>query len=420
MNKREFIRNMALAGLALPLSATGLDRFNKKYSAYAAPALASEEDYWLSLRQQYMLKPEYINLENGYYSIMPESTLSAYVEHVKKMNMDGSYYMRTRMGNDKQETRQLMADFLDCPAEEVIITRNTTESIDTVISGTDWKKGDEIIFALQDYGSVQDMFKQQARRYGTKNVIVSIPNIPLSDDEIVALYKNAMTPKTRLISLSHMINITGQILPVKKICGMAHRSGVKVLVDGAHAVGHFEFRIRDLDCDYYASSLHKWMGAPLGAGLLYVKKEHIPALWPLFGDSNFADNDIRKLNHTGTQPMHVELAIRNAIEFHNAIGTRRKEERLRYLQNYWTSKVRNVKGIRLNTPSDPARCCGIANAGIIKMKPAETARILFDKYRIWTVAIDSINVQGVRVTPHVFTTTQELDMLVSALLEISA
>lgn len=422
MQKREFIKTITLAGLAMPLAHSAVAKTWSKYKDYGATALAEEEEFWEVMREAYQLKIDYINLENGYYSMMPKATMDAYISELKELNIQASYYMRTQLTADKLAVRQLLADFLHCPVEELIVTRNTTESLDTVISGMDWKAGDEAIMALQDYGSILDMFKQQAKRYGIVNKMISVPNHPKSDDEIVSLYEKEITPKTRLIMVSHMINITGQILPIKKICDMAHRHGVKVLVDGAHAIAHIDFNITDLGCDYYGSSLHKWLGVPLGAGLLYVKKDNIAGIWPLFADSSYAVDDIRKLNHTGTHPMHIELSIKHAIRFHDHIGSRRKEERLRYLQHYWTSQVRAIPGIVLNTPTDQKRCCGIANVGIAKLKPAVMAKTLLDKYHIWTVAIDNAtaNVQGCRITPHVFTTIQELDQLVLALKEMNA
>jgi len=265
-----------------------------------------------------------------------------------------------------------------------------------------------------------DMFKQQAKRFGIENKIISIPLHPKNDDEIVNLYENAITTRTKLIMICHMINITGQILPVKKICDMAHSKGVEVMVDGAHAVSHIEFKISELNCDYYGSSLHKWLGVPLGAGILYVNKTKIKSVWPLFGEFGYTEGDIRKLNHTGTISVASDIAINHAIDYNKAIGIKRKEERLRFLQNYWTSKIKDVKKINLNTPTDPLRSCGIANVGIEEIKPADLAKILLDKYKIWTVAIDSSNVHGVRVTPHIYTTTNELDKFVIALKEIAA
>jgi selenocysteine lyase/cysteine desulfurase len=267
----------------------------------------------------------------------------------------------------------------------------------------------------QDYGAMLDMFRQQARRYGIVNRVLDLPMDPRSDDEVVRLYESALTPRTRLLMICHMVNITGHILPVARIGEMARRHGVPVVVDGAHAFAHLDFRIPDLGCDYYAASLHKWLGTPLGAGILWVKRERIAPLWPLYGDAGVPDDDIRKLNHTGTHPVHTDLAIHDALDFHLAIGIQRKEARLRFLQRYWTDQVRGRPGIVLNTPSDPARSCAIANVGVEGLAPADLARALFERYRIYTVAIDSAGVRGVRVTPQLYTTTAELDALVRAL-----
>ncbi|MDL5047092.1 aminotransferase class V-fold PLP-dependent enzyme [Oscillatoria amoena NRMC-F 0135] len=232
------------------------------------------------------------------------------------------------------------------------------------------------------------------------------------------LYEQAITPKTKLLMVCHMINITGQILPVRKICDMAHRKNVKVMVDGAHAFAHFKFSIPDLGCDFYGSSLHKWLSVPLGAGILYVKKEHINSIWPVFAPFDDTTDDIYRLNNVGTHPVHTILAINNSIDYYEKIGAERKEARLRYLQNYWTSKVRNLPHIVVNTPADQTRCCGIANVGVKGMKPKDLAETLMTKYKIYTVAIDSANVHGCRITPNIYTTTQELDTFVKALAEL--
>jgi selenocysteine lyase/cysteine desulfurase len=276
--------------------------------------------------------------------------------------------------------------------------------------------------AEQDYGHMLAQFSLMARRYGVVIKLVSVPSDPRSDDEIVQLYAGVVGPRTRLLMVSHVINVTGQILPVRKIADMAHARGVDVLVDGAHAFAHFDFTIPDLGCDYYGASLHKWLGCPLGTGLLYVRRDKIAALWPIFGDWRMTDDqDIMKLNHTGTHPVHTDLAITHAIAFHEMIGTRRKEARLRYLQNYWTSKVRALPNVIMNTPADPARSCAIANVGVRGVTPAALARTLFEKFKIWTNAVDSdaAGVHGVRVTPHVFILPKELDVLVKAITEIA-
>jgi selenocysteine lyase/cysteine desulfurase len=417
MNKRDFIKKLGGTALLTTGFLTQTENMFAGVSHRSPHELAADEDFWAMVRSGYRLKPDYINLENGYYCIVPQETLNRFINRVKDINFQGSWYMRNHRFDDNLEIRKKLAKLVGATAEEVVLTRNTTESLDTVISGYDWKPADEAVMALQDYGAMLDMFKFQARRYGLVNKRVSIPLHPKDDEEIVSLYENAITPNTRLLMVSHMVNITGQILPIKKITDMAHRHKVDVLVDGAHCVGHFEYKIPDLNADYYGSSLHKWLSVPLGAGLLYVKKDKIAQLWQLFGDTAFADDDIRKLNHTGTVPVHTDLAVQDAIDFYEMIGPARKEARLRYLQNYWTSKVRDLPHIDLNTPADPARACGIANVGIKGMKPADLAKTLLEKYKIFTVAIDYANVHGCRITPNVYTSVEELDIFVNALKE---
>ncbi|MEO1653222.1 MAG: aminotransferase class V-fold PLP-dependent enzyme, partial [Bacteroidota bacterium] len=292
------------------------------------------------------------------------------------------------------------------------------ESLDTVIGGFPWKKGDEAVMALQDYGAMLDMFELVSQRYGVVNKKVSLPNHPQSDEEIVSLYEKALSPKTRLLMVCHLVNITGQVLPIKKIVDMAHRRGVEVMVDGAHAFAHIRFSVKDLGCDYYGASLHKWLSAPLGAGILYVKKEKVPQLWPLFAEMWRKKADIRRLNHTGTHPVATDLAIHNAIDYYEFLGAERKEKRLKYLQSYWTSQVRDWDHIEVNTPSDPQRHGAIANVAVKGIPPRELSKTLLEKYRIWTVAIDRPGVQGVRITPNVYTRLQELDALIAALKDL--
>ena len=420
MKKRDFLKNMSLAVLGAPLYGSTLASCIEDTANTTAKQLASKEDFWLKVRQDYKLKPDYINLESGYYNIIPQPTLNAMIEHAKLVNYQGSYYMRTVQWENKKRMTEKLAAIVGSTAKNVIITRNTTESLDMVIKGMDWDEGDEAVYAEQDYGAMKVMFEQVSKRFGTKNVVVSVPNHPKSDEEIVELYARAITPKTKLLMVCHMINITGHILPIKKICRMAHSKGVQVMVDGAHCVGHFRFNIEDLECDYYGSSLHKWLAVPLGTGLLYVKDEHIDTLWPLLAEHHREPGDISRLNHIGTHPVHHDLTIENAIEYYNMLEAERKEERLRYLQEYWSSKVRSHPNIVLNTPEESHRACGIANVGIKGMKPGEMAKRLLDEFQIFTVAINNTNVKGCRITPNVFTTTEELDIFVNALKEMAA
>ncbi len=420
MKKREFIKKASLAVLGSTFYSSALAKNLSHFSHNDPEKLATEEDFWLKVRQDYKLKPDYINLENGYYNIIPTPTLEALKKNIDLVNYEGSHYMRTVQWDNKDRMVQKVSKIINAKPQNVILTRNTTESLNMVIKGMSWQKGDEAVYAVQDYGAMKNMFDQVSRRFGTVNKIISIPNHPASDEEIVALYEKAITPKTKLLMVCHMINITGHILPIKKICQMAHKKGVKVMVDGAHCVGHFEFDINDLECDYYGTSLHKWLAVPLGTGLLYVADTEIDGLWPLFAEEPTETGDIKRLNHTGTIPVYHDLSIEAAIDYYNVLGGKRKEARLRYLQEYWTSKVRGHKNIVVNTPKESHRACGIANVGIKGMKPHEMAKRLLDEHKVFTVGIDNANVQGCRVTPNVFTTIEELDIFVASLKKMSA
>ncbi len=419
MNKRNFLKKTALAAVGFPFYAGAASDIFSINENQTDIAVLKDDDFWAKIRSDYQLKNDYINLESGYYNIIPKPTLKSLYEHIEMVNNEGAYYMRRVQWENKKRVTARLAEVVGCSPKNLIITRNTTESLDMVIKGMHWKEGDEAVFAQQDYGAMKDMFAQVARRYGIENTIVSVPNHPKSDDELINLYAKAITPKTKLLMICHMINITGQILPVRKICEMAHSKGVQVMVDGAHCIGHIQVDVDALGCDYYGSSLHKWVAAPLGTGMLYVKSEHIDNLWPIFAESERDPGDITRLNHTGTHPVYHDLCIEQALAYYQAIGPERKEKRLRYLQEYWTTKVRSYPKIIINTPKDSQRACAIANVGIQGMKPSIMAKRLLDDYKIFTVAIDNTNVQGCRITPNVFTTTEELDTFVKALISLA-
>lgn len=419
MDKRTFISSLPVIGAGIIQTLKHLDDLNLKYQHVTPTALAKDESYWDEIRRGYRLKPDYINLENGYYCITPKETLENLIEHIRHVNYEGSKYMRTVQWDNKAKAADAVAKVIGATKEEVIITRNTTESLDTIIGGFPWEKGDEAVMANQDYGAMLQMFEQVEKRNGIKCVTIDVPMHPQSDQEIVDVYESAITDRTKFLMICHMVNITGHILPVRKICDMAHARGVEVMVDGAHAYSHINFDINDLDCDYYGASLHKWLSTPLGAGMLYVNKKHIDKIWPLMAEWHREPGDISRLNHTGTHPVYTDLAILNALDYQNRIGLDRKEARLRFLQRYWSDQVRDVDGIRLNTPKDIHRSCGIANVGIEGMKPKDMAKKLLDDYQIWTVAIDGVGVHGCRITPNVYTTLDELDVFVDALREMA-
>jgi selenocysteine lyase/cysteine desulfurase len=423
MEKRVFLKNMALlTGYA------GTGGYSKKiqglldYAKLKSPKdLADDEVYWSQYRKLYRLKYEYINLESGYYNILPEEILEQYIQHIREVNLQGAYYMRTAQVANREKATSQVAELMGCSVKELTLTRNTTESLDMIIGGYPWKSGDEAVMAQQDYPAMLDMFKMVSKRFGVKNTVISLPLDPVSDDEILDLYARAITPKTKLLLISHVVNISGQVMPVKKICQMAHEKGVEVMVDGAHAVAQLIYSLPELGCDYYGASLHKWLAVPLGVGILYVKKEKIAKIWPLIAEAEFPEEefDIKRLSHLGTHPVHAHLAITQSIEFYKKMGPENKWARLHYLQNYWTSRVRNIPGVLMNTPRDPARTCAIANVGIKGISAKDLAAKLLEKYGIYTVAIDNSNVHGCRITPNVFTSSAELDVLINAIKEMA-
>jgi len=417
MDKRRFIKSLGALSFSPLISASELTDF--KPISKNLPVINNEDELWKTVRSHYTLKDEYINLESGYYNIIPDPILDHFINHVKHVNIEGSYYMRKALNKNKDRVTSELANLVGSTPDQIAITRNATESLDLVISGFPWKKGDEAIYAKQDYGTMKEMFEQISDRYGVVNKIISVPNHPKNDEEIVSLYESQITSKTKLIMVCHMINITGQILPIKKICEMAHSYGVEVMVDGAHCVGHFDFAIDDFNCDYYGSSLHKWLATPLGAGLLYVNKNKTHRIWPLLANGNTDKSDIKRLNHIGTHPVHTDLAISNSIDYIKWIGMERKENRMRFLQRYWSDQLRNIKNVVVNTPIDMQRSCGIGNVGLTNMSPSKMENILFDNYNIFTVAIDYANVKGCRISPNIFTTTEELDIFVKAVKEMS-
>jgi selenocysteine lyase/cysteine desulfurase len=418
MDKRTFLKNLPIITAGAMTGFNWLDKININYQNESAEEIASNEDYWAMIRAGYRLKPDYINLENGYYCLLPQETLENYIHHIREVNYQASFYMRNNQWDNKARVTAKLAKIAGCDSDEIVITRNTTESLDLIISGYPWQKGDEAIMAEQDYGAMRNQFMMMERKNGIKVRTVSVPDHPNSDEEIINVYKSAITPNTKLLMVCHMINITGHILPVRKIVDMAHSHGVEVMVDGAHAFAHIDFNIPDLDCDYYGASLHKWLSVPLGAGLLYIKKEKVKKTWPFMASWGKEEDDIQKLNHIGTHPVHTDLAILNAIEYFERIGAERKEERLRFLQNYWTEKVRGYPKIILNTPTQKHRSCAIANVGIQDMDPGKMATVLLEKYKIWTVGING-PVFGCRITPNVYTSTEELDVFVRALKELA-
>ena len=424
-SRRDFLKKTA--GIALAANALPLMRPDGQSRVHAASAKlsnqspvqsASDERFWSSVRSAFDLSPQFTNLESGYYSPQPGAGVKEVCEQAQRINEMAAFYMRGNWPDDISRTKQQLARFSECPNEEILITRNTTESLNIVIMGLDLKSGDEAVYGPYEYGSMQVSFRQRAEREGIVCKVLDIPIISMHDDEIVKAYQAAITSKTKVILVSHIVYLTGQVLPVRRICDMAHELGIEVIVDGAHSFAHLADGITDLHGDYYGTSLHKWLMAPLGTGLLHVKKEKIKKLWPLYGDSNYATDKIEKLGHFGTQPPYLLSAIAEAMHFNQTLGLARKEARLRHIKNYWVERLADVPNIILPTPAEDHRSCAISLVGIRNKEPGELAKELYERYQIFTVSPGYPG--AVRISPNIYTSIVELDRFVAAMKELAA
>lgn len=381
----------------------------------SASELATEEDFWYYIQQSFTVSPGIINLNNGGVSPAPRSVQEAMKRYYDYSNEAPSYYMWRILDQGREPLRTKLAEVAGCSKEEIAINRNSSEGLETVIFGLTLQKGDEVVAAKQDYPNMVNAYKQRELRDGIKMVWINL-ELPSEDENyLVQQYVNAFTEKTKVVHITHVINWNGQIIPVRKIADEAHKRGIQVVVDGAHSFAHFDFKIPELGADYFATSLHKWLYAPIGSGMLYVKKERIKNLYPLFAAPNAQDDNIRKFEALGTRPFFIEQAISKAVDFHQMIGIERKMKRLHYLKNYWMEKVKTLPGVKLNTSLDAKWACAVGNVAVEGRKPGELDSFLLDKYKIHTVAIEWENIKGVRITPNVYTTTDELDRLVEGI-----
>jgi len=404
-----------LSSLTKPAWSRNLDRALKSAEGVAAPDLAAEEDFWYYIQQSFTVSSGIINLNNGGVSPAPKVVQDAMKRYYDYCNEAPSYYMWRILDQGREPLRKHMAMMAGCDAEEVAINRNSSEGLETIIFGLQLKAGDEVVATKQDYPNMVNAYKQRELRDGIKMVWINLELPSEDEDYLVSQYVKAFTPKTKVVHITHIINWNGQIIPVKKIAAEAHKRGIEVIVDGAHSLFHFNFKITDLDCDYFASSLHKWLYAPIGSGMMYIRKEKIKNIYPLFANGDPLKDDIRKFEALGTRPMFIEQAISKALDFHEMIGNERKEKRLHYLKNYWYDKVKNVPKVKLHTSFSPKWGCAIGNVSIEGKKPEELDSFLLDKYKVHTVGINWENIHSVRVTPNVYTTTNNLDILVDGI-----
>lgn len=424
-NKRHSVRGFsrrAFLGAAAGLAAAS---FNERGLASALDAtrfvanrspedVARDEDFWFEIQRAFTVDRTFINLNNGGVSPSPRIVQDAMRRYLEFSNLATTHTMWRILEPQIESVRRRLARAFGCDPEEMAITRNASEALEICQLGLDLKRGDEVVTTTHDYPRMLNTWNQRQRRDGivVKKVSLSVP--PPGLDYLAERIEAAVTPRTRVIHFCHITNLTGQIFPVKRICKFGRDRGIEVIVDGAHAFAHFPFTHADLDCDYYGTSLHKWLTAPHGTGFLYVRRSKIPALWPLMPAEESQDKDIRKFEEIGTHPAANHNAINEALDFHEGIGAERKAARLRYLFHRWAKRLEGKKGVRILTSFDPQQSCALATFSVEGVDPSALGSYLFDKYRIISTPIVHQEFSGIRITPNVYTTLQEVDTFAEA------
>ena len=418
LTRREFIESAAVIAA---FRNDSLDLVAKAVSwADADPQQAAQdEDFWAQIQSAFTQDRNLINFNNGGVCPSPRIVQEAMRRQLEYSNQAPAYHMWRNLEPEVENVRTRLARTFGCDREEMAITRNASEALLIALGGIDLQRGDEVLTTDQDYPRMINCIKQRERREGVKLVQVSFPTVPKSKQELVDSIARGITPRTKLVLICHVINLTGQIWPVKDVVTMCRARGIPVVVDGAHAFAQFPFTNEDLDCDYYGVSLHKWLMAPIGTGFLYVRKSKIESLWPMMADNESQHADIRKFEEIGTHPAANHNAIAEALTFHELIGAPRKAARLRYLRSRWVDKVRNEKSVRFNTNLLPEHSCGITNVELVGTDPGKLAEWLLAKYGIFVTTIGHKQFQGLRVTPNVYTTLSEIDLFAEAMLKAS-
>jgi selenocysteine lyase/cysteine desulfurase len=415
-SRRAFLTGLAGgSAVATVFRERGLDAVlaaGRAAAGRAAADLASDEDHWREIQQAFTVDRSLINLNNGGVSPSPRIVQEAMRRYLELSNEAPVYTMWQLLEPQVESVRKGLAAAFGCDPEEMAIVRNASEALETCILGLDLKPGDEVLTTNQDYPRMLTTWRQRARREGIVLKTISFPVPPPSMADLSRRFAEAVTPRTRVILVCHITNLTGQIFPVREICRMGRERGLEVIVDGAHAFAHFPFTRDDLDCDYYGTSLHKWLLAPHGTGFLYVRKAKIPRLWPLMAAPAEMDGNIRKYEEIGTHPAANHNAIAEALTFHEGIGAERKAERLRYLRDRWMKRLQGQKGVRIFTSFDPAMSCAIGNVGLEGVPPEKLTKHLWERRRIIVTPIVHQEFQGLRITPNVYTTLGEVDAFV--------
>jgi len=410
IRRRSFLGGAGAAVAFQPYALARIQEAVQSVATRPADTLARDEDFWFNVRHAFTVDRNMINLNNGGVSPAPKVVMDTEIRYLEMENLNPSYYMWNILDPGIETVRRRLARAFGCDTEEIAITRNASEALETVQLGMDLKPGDEVLTTNQDYPRMITTWQQRERRDGIKLKQISFPVPPPSLDALTKRIEENITPRTKVIHICHITNRTGQIFPVKAICQMARARGIETVVDGAHAFAQFPFRHEDLDCDYYGTSLHKWLLAPIGTGMLYVRRNKIAKIWPLMAAPDSMRENIRKFEEIGTHPASQRNAITEAINFHESLGADRKAERFRYLRKRWSNRLGALPGVKILNSEDPEQSCAIGFISVDAFDPYKLSSYLWDKHRIWTVAIVTPGeYQGLRITPNVYTTLEEVD-----------
>src|SRR5712692_4614883 len=411
--RRHFMRSVFAATATIPaLKNDGVTRILRTVRAADTgdpTAVAEDEEFWREIRRAFDIDHGLINLNNGGVAPSPRVVQEAWLRYLTVSHQAPAITMWAWIEPESESVRRRLAGSFGCDPEEMAITRNASEALEIVQLGLPLQRGDEVLTTTQDYPRMITTWKQRERRDGIVLKQISFPVPPPSLDDLASRIEQAITPRTKIIHFCHITNLTGQIFPVRKICQLGRARGIEVIVDGAHAYAHFPFTRDELDCDYYGTSLHKWLTAPIGTGFLYVRKEKIEKLWPLMAAPPDLSGNIRKFEEIGTHPAANHNAIAEALDFYDAIGPERKAARLRFLRDRWARRLEKLPGVKLLTPYDPTQSCGLASVAVEGMDVNKLVASLWDKYRIIVTPIVHKEFSCVRVTPSVYTTAAEID-----------
>jgi selenocysteine lyase/cysteine desulfurase len=423
INRRDFLHSLVgAAAFARPaLRNDGIERIFSASDALdnrSPQEIAADESFWMQIQQAFTVDRGLVNLNNGGVSPSPKVVQDAMRRHLEYSNEAPVYTMWRILEPEIEAVRIRLAREFGCDPEEMAITRNASEALEICQLGLDMEPGDEVLTTDQDYGRMLTTWDQRARRDGIVINKISFPDPPPSMQDLLDRFERAITPRTKVIHFCHITNLSGQIFPVKGICSMARQRNIETIVDGAHAFAHFPFKRDDLDCDYYGTSLHKWLLAPHGTGFLYVRRDKIGKLWPLMAASESMKDNIRKFEEIGTHPAANHNAIAEALTFHQGIGAERKVARLRYLRDRWMKRLDGQQGIRLYTSYDPAMSGGLANVGIDGVDPGQLTSHLWRTQKIIVTPIGHEACPGIRVTPNVYTTLEEVDRFAEAMEDV--